>query len=173
MTLNGLFVPLMTPFGADGGVALSALEGLAREMLDEGATGLVALGTTGEPGTLSDDERQAVVDVIGAVCAERDAPLIVGAGRHHRAAAAALHIVPPFVRPGENGVVAWFERVARDSPIPVLIYHIPYRTGQQLSAGALRRLAALPGVAGVKYAAGGIDADTVALLADPPADFVV
>ena len=173
MTLGGLFVPLITPFGADGGVALDALEALAREMLDEGATGLVALGTTGEPQALSGDERQAVVDVIGRVCAERGAPLIVGAGRYHSAAVAALHVVPPFVRPGEDGVVAWFERVARESPVPVVIYHIPYRTGQLLSDEALRRLAALPGVAGVKYAVGGIDAGTVALLADPPTDFVV
>src|SRR6185437_7541977 len=139
------------------------------------------------PGALSAGERQAVVDIIGRVCAERGAPLIVGAGGGHPAgggegggeggghpaATAALHVVPPFVRPGEDGVVAWFERVARDSPVPVLIYHIPYRTGQQLSVDALRRLAALPGVAGLKYAAGGIDADTVALLADPPAGFVV
>jgi 4-hydroxy-tetrahydrodipicolinate synthase len=54
-----------------------------------------------------------------------------------------------------------------------VVYHVPYRTGQSLSADALRRLAALPGVVGVKYAVGGIDADTVALLAEPPAGFAV
>src|SRR5262249_3011395 len=120
---------------------------------------------TGEPGALSLDEQQSVVDVFGGVCAERGAPLIVGAGRHHAAAVAALQVVPPFVRPGEDGVVAWFERVARDSPAPVIIYYVPHRTGQNLSADAWRRLAVLPGVAGVKYAVGGIDAATVALLA--------
>src|SRR5262249_52960823 len=146
MTLSGLFVPLITPFGSDGGVALGALEGLARELLDEGATGLVALGTAGEPGALSLGEQQSVGGVLGGVCAERGAPLIVGAGRHHAAAVAALQVVPPFVRPGEDGVVAWFERVARESPVPVIIYHVPHRTGQNLSADAWRRLAVLPGV---------------------------
>jgi 4-hydroxy-tetrahydrodipicolinate synthase len=173
MTLTGLFVPLITPFAADGAVAVDSLATLAHELLEDGANGLVALGTTGEPAALTDAEQLTVVDVIGRVCLEKGAPLIVGAGRHHPAAVAALHVVPPFVRPGEDGVVAWFERVGRESPLPVLVYHIPYRTGQHLSVDALRRLAALPGVAGVKYAVGGIDADSVALLADPPTDFVV
>ncbi len=173
MTLTGLFVPLITPFDAAGGVALDALDRLAREVLDDGATGLVALGTTAEPDALTGDEQRAVVDVLGRVCAERGAPLIAGAGRHHPAAVAALSVVPPFVRPGEAGVLAWFRRIAADSPVPVIIYHIPYRTGQRLSTGALRRLAQVPGVAGVKYAVGGIDEDTVALLADPPEHFTV
>lgn len=57
--------------------------------------------------------------------------------------------------------------------MPLVAYHVPYRTGQALSAGALRRLADLPQVVGVKHAVGGIDADTIALLADPPPGFAV
>ena len=55
----------------------------------------------------------------------------------------------------------------RSSPVPVVVYHVPYRTGQPLSADTLRRLADLPGVLGVKHAVGGIDADTIDLLARP------
>lgn len=181
MTLTGLYVPLITPFDAEGGVALDALETLAHDVLDAGAAGLVALGTTAEPASLTADERRAVVDVVAGVCRARSAQLLVGAGTAEALAAlrrrpevtAALTLVPPFVRPGEDGVVAHFAALTAISPVPVVVYHVPYRTAQHLSAAAIRRLAALPGVAGIKYAAGGIDAETVGLLADPPAGFAL
>ncbi|MEU8613905.1 dihydrodipicolinate synthase family protein [Actinoplanes sp. NPDC048791] len=181
MTFSGVYVPLITPFDADGSVALDALEALAREVLARGAAGLVALGTTGEPASLSADEQRAVLDVVTRACRDRNAALVVGANsvgalrelRERPGVDAALSLVPPFLRPGEDGVVAYFEALAAASPVPVLVYHVPYRTGQSLSAAALRRLAAIPQVAGVKLAAGGIDAATVELLADPPAGFAV
>lgn len=181
MTLHGLYLPLITPFAPSGAVALDALERLAHQVLDDGATGLVALGTTGEPGALSEQEKRDVVDTVARVCRERSAPLIVGAATADALAAlarrpeavAALTVVPPFVRPGEAGVLAHFAQLAAASPVPLVAYDIPYRTGQYLSAGALRRLAAIPGVAGVKYAGGGINADTVDLMADLPDGFAV
>ena len=178
MTLSGLYVPLITPFAADGTVARAALESLAHQILDAGATGLVALGTTGEPSSLTAAERHAVVDLLGRVCRDRHAPLIVGADdvaavRGIGAATAALSRVPPFLRPGERGVLAHFATLAAASPVPVVAYHVPYRTGQPLGGAALRRLAAVPGVAGIKYAVGGIDATTVEFLADPPPGFAV
>jgi 4-hydroxy-tetrahydrodipicolinate synthase len=175
MTFTGVFVPLITPFDPAGAVAGDALEALAHEVLDGGAHGLVALGTTGEPGSLSEAERRSVVDVVARVCRERHAQLIVGGDPAGVPAqtAAVLSLVPPFVRPGEDGVVAYFTRLARHSPAPLIIYHVPYRTGQPLSAATLRRLAGLGNVAGVKLAPGVIDAETVALLADPPPGFAV
>ncbi|MEJ3744306.1 dihydrodipicolinate synthase family protein [Actinomycetes bacterium KLBMP 9797] len=181
MTLTGVYVPLITPFDAAGAVALDALADLAREVLDAGAAGLVALGTTAEPGSLTGAERRAVVDVVARVCRDRAAPLLVGAStvealaalRGEPAVTAALCLVPPFLRPGEAGVVAHFAALAAASPVPLVVYHVPYRTGQPLSAGALRRLADLPGVVGVKYAVGGVDAGTVELLGDPPSGFAV
>jgi 4-hydroxy-tetrahydrodipicolinate synthase len=77
-----LYVPLVTPFAADGGVAYDALENLARDLLADGAGGLVALGTTGEPASLGAGERQRVAEVVGRVCREgggRGGPR--GAGR--------------------------------------------------------------------------------------------
>ncbi|MEO3783936.1 dihydrodipicolinate synthase family protein [Actinocorallia sp. B10E7] len=181
MTLDGLYVPLITPFEASGEVALDALELLARRLLADGATGLVALGTTGEPGSLTDAEKRAVIEVAARVCRERSAPLVVGAATAgelrrlggHPEVVAALSVVPPFVRPGEEGVVAHFAHLAELSPVPLVVYDIPYRTGQYLSAGALRRLAAIPGVAGVKSSPGGINDDTIELLADPPRGFAI
>ncbi|GLZ77876.1 4-hydroxy-tetrahydrodipicolinate synthase [Actinorhabdospora filicis] len=177
MTIEGLFIPLITPFATTGEVDLAALEALAHTVLDDGADGLVALGTTGEPGSLTEDEKRAVLDVAARVARERRAPLLVGATPPEALArpeiTAALAVVPSFVRPGEDGVVAHFARLAADSPVPVVAYDIPYRTGQYLTAGALRRVAAIPGVVGVKYAGGGVNADTIDLLADPPAGFAI
>ncbi|MET7752033.1 dihydrodipicolinate synthase family protein [Micromonospora sp. NPDC005367] len=181
MTLSGVYVPLITPFDAAGAVAHPALEALAHEVLDAGAAGLVALGTTAEPGSLDQEEQESVVDLLARVCQERDAPLLVGANtpaavtalRGRPEVTAGLSLVPPFVRPGESGVVAHFAALAAASPVPLVVYHVPYRTGQQLSPETLRRLATLPGVIGVKLAVGVIEADTVRLLADPPAGFAV
>jgi 4-hydroxy-tetrahydrodipicolinate synthase len=178
MTFSGVYVPLITPFDASGAVALDALQALAREVLDEGAAGLVALGTTAEPSSLSAGEQRQVVDVIARVCRQHDATLVLGANSVEAVRArtdvdAVLSLVPPFLRPGEDGVVAYFEAVAAASPVPVIVYHVPYRTGQPLSAATLRRLAAIPAVTGIKLAAGGIDAAVVELMADPPAGFAV
>jgi 4-hydroxy-tetrahydrodipicolinate synthase len=176
MNLAGLYVPLITPFDESGSVALGALESLANEVLDAGARGVVALGTTAEPAALTAAERRSVTDVAARVARERGVQLLVGA---HTAAelgalgdrpevTAALSVVPPFVRPGEAGVLAYFTRLAAGSPVPLVVYDVPYRTGQYLSAGTLIRLGAVPGVAALKYSPGGINADTVALLASPP-----
>jgi len=174
MTLSGVYVPLITPFDASGAVALGALRSLAHEVLRNGATGLVALGTTGEPGSLTPAEREAVLDVITAVCREHEAPLLVGGDPAARpGVTGALSLVPPFVRPGEAGVIAYFTALAASSPVPLVVYHVPLRTGQQLTAGTLRALAALDGVAGVKYATGALDATAIDLLADPPPGFAV
>ncbi|MEV0643960.1 dihydrodipicolinate synthase family protein [Phytomonospora sp. NPDC050363] len=179
--LHGLHLPLITPFTASGALALDALERLAGRVLDEGAASLVALGTTAEVGSLTEDEKRSVLDVTSRVARERSVPLIAGASTAGALAAlaefpeitAALTLVPPFVRPGEDGVVAHFTHLAEVSPVPLIAYDIPYRTGQYLSAAALRRLAAIPGVAGVKYAAGGFNPDTMALMGDLPEGFTV
>ncbi|RBO93925.1 4-hydroxy-tetrahydrodipicolinate synthase [Nocardia puris] len=185
--LQGIFVPLVTPFAADGSVAWDALESLARSVLDAGASGLVALGTTAEVAALEPDERRGVIDLCARVCAVSGAALIVGVGGNDtRTSAGAVaelaawsHVsaamvpVPYYTRPSEAGVVAHFAQVAAASPVPVVAYHIPYRTGRTLGAESMRRIAALPGVVGVKYAVGAVDADAVDLLGDPPTDFAV
>src|SRR5690606_14780232 len=139
MTITGLYVPLITPFDRVGGVALDSLAALAHTVLDGGATGLVALGTTAEPSTLTEAERRSVLHTITEVCAQRNAPMIVGANSAAELArldatpiVAALTLVPPFLRPGEDGVLAHFSALAGASPVPVLAYHVPYRTGQDL-----------------------------------------
>jgi 4-hydroxy-tetrahydrodipicolinate synthase len=177
---SGVLVPLVTPVAADGAVDLDALRGLAERALAAGAAGIVALATTGEPTSLDDGERAAVVAVCAEVCAARKAVLVVGAGtndtrttilRHEALAdvpdvAASLAVVPYYVRPSEAAIVRHFQAVAERSPVPLIAYNIPYRTGRGLGADALLELAATDNIAGVKQAVGAIDADTLRVLAE-------
>jgi 4-hydroxy-tetrahydrodipicolinate synthase len=110
---------------------------------------------------------------------ERSATLIAGAGSNDTRASAealaelkawpeisaALTVVPYYTRPSEEGVVAHFTSIAKESPVPLIVYNIPYRTGQVVSWRGLRRLA--------EHAVGGIDEDTVRLMADLPDRFAV
>ncbi|KOG91496.1 dihydrodipicolinate synthase, partial [Streptomyces varsoviensis] len=184
---HGVHIPLITPFTAEGGIAEDALERLACSMLDAGAAGLVALGTTGEPAALTRQEKDAVVDVCARVCRARGAALTVGAGTNATMSSAAdlaelarwpeatgaLVPVPYFTRPTPEGVRAHFAELAARSPVPLIVYHVPYRTSRPLDARTLRELGELPGVAGVKYATGGVDQAAVELLGDAPAGFAV
>lgn len=185
--LHGVHVPLVTPFTVEGHVDETGLARLANGILDDGAAGVVALGTTGEAATLDGDEKSTVVDICARICRERDATLLVGAGsndtratvralaacaRWHDACAA-LVPVPYYTRPSPAGVLAHFTRLSETSPLPLVVYHIPYRTGQPLDAGTLHSLGRLPGVVGVKLATGGIDSEVVELMGDLPPGFDV
>jgi len=185
--LTGLFVPLITPFTDAGDLDAAALESLARRVLDDGAAGLVALGTTSEAPTLTGPERHQVLDICGRVCGERSAPLIAGTGGNDTRASAealraladwpqvsaALVVVPYYLRPGEAGTVAHFEALAAAAPVPLVAYNIPARTGQQVSWPAMRRIASLPAVIGVKHSPGALDLDTAEMMATLPAGFSV
>jgi 4-hydroxy-tetrahydrodipicolinate synthase len=179
VALRGVYLPVITPFAADGSVARDALAGLCGEFLDAGGAGIVALGTTGESTALDAHEKQVVIDTCAEVCARRSAQLIVGAGTNSTATtvaavqgiagtpalAAALIVVPYYVRPSQAGIVEHFKQVAEASPVPVVVYNIAIRTGRNLDAAGLIELAGVPNFAGVKQAATGLDLDTLELLA--------
>jgi 4-hydroxy-tetrahydrodipicolinate synthase len=187
VVLRGVYVAVVTPFGQDGSVALEALEGLVHGFLDAGAAGVVALGTTAEAAALEPAEKQAVIDLCSKACAERSAQLIVGAGTNNTAASvaavealrgtpalvAALSVVPYYVRPSEAGIVEHMKAVAAASPVPVVVYNIPYRTGRALGSASLLELAGVPNIAGVKQAVGSVDLDTLEVLAGAPPGFAM
>src|SRR3954454_3803849 len=184
---TGLFPPLVTPFTEDDRADLEALLRLTADVIGDGGAGVVALATTGEATSLTADEREATVATCAAVCGDKGAMLIVGAGTNdtrttierHEALArtpeakASLAVVPYYVRPTEQAIVRHFELVAERSPVPVLIYNIPYRTGRGLGADALLELAAMDGIAGCEQAVGGIDGDTLTVLAQAPDGFAM
>jgi 4-hydroxy-tetrahydrodipicolinate synthase len=147
----------------------------------------VALATTAEATSLTDAERELVIDACASVCAERSAPLLVGAGTadtrtsvaRHRALGgwppvrASLAVVPYYTRPSEQAIVRHFKVLARESPVPVVVYNIPYRTGRGLGTESLLALAATENVAGVKQAVGALDVSTLEVLRAAPHGFSV
>jgi 4-hydroxy-tetrahydrodipicolinate synthase len=85
----------------------------------------------------------------------------------------ALTVVPYYSRPGEEGVIEHVRALAAGGHVPLVVYNVPYRTGQALSWAAIARLAAVPGVAGIKHATGAVDRDTMLMMAARPPGFRV
>lgn len=187
LDLAGLWVPVVTPFDHTGDVDAGSLGRLAARLLADGARGLVALGTTGEPATLDAGERAAVVRACGDACRRAGAPLIVGAGTNstrgtveeiERVCAAGpvdavLVVVPYYTRPSAAGVIEHYLAVAGASPVPVVAYDVPARTGVELDAAVWREVGAHPNVIGLKQAVGGLDQATLELLRSLPPGFQV
>jgi 4-hydroxy-tetrahydrodipicolinate synthase len=187
LRLRGVYLPVITPFAADGTVALDAVTALCHRYLDAGASGIVPLGTTGESSALTMEEKRAVVDACSAVCGERGAPLIVGVGTNSTSTTLAnvaafadvpglsgyLVVVPYYVRPSEAGIVAHFRTVADASSVPLVLYNVAFRTGRHLSAAGVIEAARHPNIVGIKQAADGLDLDTLQLLRGAPDDFAV
>jgi 4-hydroxy-tetrahydrodipicolinate synthase len=187
LDLHGILVPLVTPFAADGSVAYDEVRRLATEYLDAGARGIVALGTTGEPATLTDDEKGRVVAEVAAVCRARDAQLLVGAGTNATAASidqvrkmggvegvdGLLVATPYYTRPSDDGIVAHFRALAEASPVPVVLYNVPHRTGRAMGARVILELAGVDNIAGLKQAVSGIDEATAEVLVGVPEGFDV
>jgi 4-hydroxy-tetrahydrodipicolinate synthase len=185
LDLHGVWIPLVTPFDAAGAVDVEAIEKLCTEYLAAGVAGIVALGTTGEAPALDAAEKQTVIDACSRVCAAKGAPLIVGTGTNNTrstiaatealagipAVVGALVVVPYYVRPAESAIVEHFRVVAAASPVPLIAYNIPVRTGRGLGAASLLEVARIPNVAGLKQAVGAIDVDTLEVLAGAPAGF--
>ncbi|HZP29433.1 MAG TPA: 4-hydroxy-tetrahydrodipicolinate synthase [Acidimicrobiia bacterium] len=185
--LRGVYVPLVTPFAADGSVALDAIERMANRYLDAGVAGLVPLGTTGESPLLDAGEKRSVIEVVARVCTERHAQLIVGAGTNNTASTVAavealgevaavthaLVVSPYYLRPSQRGLLEHFRTVAGASPVPVVLYNIPSRTGVTIEADTMLELASVPNIAGVKQAVNGIDAATLRILAEAPPTFAL
>src|SRR5262249_39332488 len=146
LDLRGVWIPLITPFDAQDKVDIPAIEQLCAEYASAGISGIVAMGTTGEASALEPDERQAAVDAIVRASTAVGMRVIVGTGSYNtratiRATAAladtpgvvgALVVVPYYVRPSVEGLVAHFKAVAAESPVPVIVYNIPARTGRDL-----------------------------------------
>ncbi|MFD1634885.1 dihydrodipicolinate synthase family protein [Haloplanus ruber] len=160
LDLDGVVPPTVTAFDESGAVDHDATAAHAQFVVDGGASAVFPLGTNGEFPLLTGDERRAVVEtVVDAV----DVPVIAGVGTEstretvanaeHAAAAGAdgVVVVTPYYYPLDgDAAVAHYRAVADAVGVPVYVYHIPSKTGNELSLATLDRLAAVDGVAGVK-----------------------
>ena len=164
---HGAIVATVTPF-RNGKVDAAALRRLVEFQIRSGTDGIVPCGTTGESATLSYDEHEQVIDlVIRAV--DGRVPVIAGTGSNNtkeaivltryakRAGAdAALVITPYYNKPTQNGLIAHFTAVAGSADIPVILYNVPGRTGVNMAAETVARLAEVPNIVGVKEASGNL-----------------
>jgi 4-hydroxy-tetrahydrodipicolinate synthase len=164
--LRGAITALVTPFTADGKLDEAALAALVEWQIAEGIHGLVPVGSTGEAVTLSPTERERVVRVV-AEAAKGRVPVIAGAGSNDTAAAIEaskqlgkagathlLHVSPMYNKPPQRGIVAHFKAVADASPLPIVLYNVPGRTGSNMTAETTLELAEHANICAVKEASG-------------------
>jgi 4-hydroxy-tetrahydrodipicolinate synthase len=157
---------MVTPFDVDGSLNYKAARTLAAHLADHGSRGLVLAGTTGESPTLSHDEKLALFENVVEEVGDR-VSVIAGTGTYDtaesieltRAAAergvdACLVVTPYYSRPPQNALRAHFEAVADASPIPLILYDIPGRTGRRIERPTMVALAGHERIAGVKDAVG-------------------
>jgi len=182
--LQGAMTAIVTPFLPQGGLDLPALESLARWQVEEGINGLVPCGTTGEGATLDDGEKREVfATVVKAVGGK--VPVIAGVGSNStrstlasariaaEAGADALLVVTPYYnKPNRSGMIAHYEAIASATELAVVVYNVPGRTGQNLGAELILRLARIPGIIAVKEASGDLD-QIAAIIEGRPDDFAV
>jgi 4-hydroxy-tetrahydrodipicolinate synthase len=164
--IRGVITAMVTPFATDGALDLAAARGLARRLVAEGSHGLVVSGTTGESPTLSDDEKQRLLEAVLDEVGDR-ATVIAGTGsndtRHtaeltaaaaRAGAHAALVVTPYYNKPNRAGIRAHYGAVAEAAgELPIVVYNIPSRCVINIPPDLLAELAAeIPTVVAVKQA---------------------
>ncbi len=173
--LSGFWIPLVTPF-QDQRVDLPTLQRLVSHLAKAPITGFVPCGSTGEAESLAHDEQLAVLDAV--LSSGHDKPVIMGlAGTRlndmlrqideitRRPVAALLISAPYYMRPAQAGLVAHFRALADASPVPLVVYDVPARTGVTLTLDTLRTLAQHPNICAIKDC-GGDEEKTRCLIAD-------
>lgn len=166
LTLKGCGTALLTPFKADGSVDLEAFAATVDRQIQAGIHFLVPLGTTGETPCLSVEERIEILKIAKAHSAGR--PVVVGGGTNSLAATiesmkqlepygpdAFLIVVPYYNKPTQEGQYQYFKAVAAASSKPIVIYNVPGRTGANIEAATVLRLARdVKNIVAIKEASG-------------------
>ncbi len=160
---KGAFVAIITPF-IDGKVDEQGLLDLIEFQIQNGTSGIVPCGTTGESATLSHEEHHRVVELTISAVNGR-VPVLAGTGsnsttetieltRHAKAAGAdgALIITPYYNRPSPEGLYQHFKAVAEAVDIPIILYNVPSRTGVNMLPETVARCAAIKNIVGIKEA---------------------
>jgi 4-hydroxy-tetrahydrodipicolinate synthase len=182
-TFTGTGVALVTPFRRDGSVDLKALCNVVEHVIKNRVEFLVALGTTAETPTLSESEKKTIISQVREFASGR-VPLVVGMGGNNTAdllakikstdlegIAAILTVSPYYNKPTQKGLYEHYMAVAEASPVPVIIYNVPSRTGSNISAETTVRLARdSKKFAGIKEASGDI-LQIMRIARDKPRDF--
>ena len=161
-----LLTAIITPFNKEGKVDYPGLKELTEHLINTGSNGFVIGGTTGETATMTHDEKIELYTKFAQIIAGR-VPVIAGTGSNNTAQTVAftqevgqipgidmaLVVAPYYNKPDQRGITAHFEKVAENSPVPIIIYNIPGRTGIKISKETLVSLSRNPKIAGVKQCA--------------------
>ena len=162
---TGLCTALVTPFRGDG-VNYEMLEALIERQITAGTDAIVLTGTTGESPTLTDAEKLEIFR-IGVNTAAGRCKIIAGTGSNSTAKAvdlsqkaasigvdAILAVTPYYNKSTQPGLIQYYTAVAESSGLPVIAYNVPSRTGVDIRVDTCRKLAEIPGIAGIKEASG-------------------
>ncbi len=184
-SLIGTGVALVTPFKTDFSVDVDALKRIVNFQIDNGIDYLVVLGTTAENATLSQDEKELVIQTV--IDANKDRlPLVLGVGgnntkevvdelktRDFSAFEAVLSVSPYYNKPTQEGIYQHFKAISEASPIPVILYNVPGRTSSNMLPATVLRLANdFKNIVAIKEAAGDI-VQAMKLIQNKPKDFLV
>jgi 4-hydroxy-tetrahydrodipicolinate synthase len=183
--IKGSLVALVTPMDASGAVDFASLDALVDWHIAEGTDAIVAVGTTGESATLDVDEHIGVIRRVVERAAGR-IPVIAGTGANSTTEAieltvaaksagaqAALLVTPYYNKPPQEGLYRHFRRIAETVDLPLILYNVPGRTGCDLLPVTLERLAAIPGIVGIKEAKGELSRARELLALKLPPEFAL
>lgn len=181
---TGVGTALITPFTRSGAVDEAGVKRLARRQIDGGVHFLVPCGTTGESPTLSLAEKRRIVELI-AEEANGNVPILAGAGGYdtneviHAAAEmqkaganGLLSVTPYYNKPTQEGLYQHYKAIAESTPLPIVLYNVPGRTGCNVEPATLARLASIKNIIGVKEASGNMTQMAEVVRAVPD-DFLV
>ena len=183
--LIGTGVALVTPFKKDFSVDTEALTRIVNFQIDNGINYLVVLGTTAENATLSQEEKELVIQTVVAANNKR-LPLVLGVGgnnthklveelktRDFSDFVAVLSVSPYYNKPSQEGIYQHFKAIAEASPIPVILYNVPGRTASNMLPSTVIRLAKdFKNIVAIKEAAGDI-VQAMKLIQEKPEGFLV
>lgn len=177
---EGIGVALVTPFTSSGQIDWESLERLMEHVVGGGVHFLVVLGTTAETPTLSPKERQTVLAFVRERSGGR-VPLVAGVGGYNTAEvvkmlkelnlegySAVLSVTPYYNKPTQRGLIEHFRQVADASPLPIILYNVPGRTGVNMLASTTLLLAEEQNIAAVKEASGNVEQAMEILAGRPP-----
>jgi len=182
---SGTGVALVTPFHKYGTIDFSALEKIVKHVIDGKVDYLVVLGTTGESATLSPDEKNAVVDFVVEI-AENKIPIVKGLGGNNtqeiinaiksesfEGISGILSVSPYYNKPQPKGIYLHYKTIASASPVPVILYNVPGRTGSNIDADTTLQLAHdFDNIVAIKEASGNLS-QIGRIIRDKPKNFSV
>ncbi len=166
---KGLGVAMVTPFNVNGSIDYIGIEKLTIHLIDGGVDYLVVMGTTGENPTISNMEQQQILQKVISINAGR-LPIVFGIGGNNTAAVVdrlktenlagvdgILSVSPYYNKPSQEGIYQHFKAVNNATPLPIIIYNVPGRTGSIVNPETTLRIAQLPNVVATKEATGRLD----------------